>query len=287
MIGLARAEWMRLRRRGDVWVVTLLVIGLSVIGYISGLISANSIQFGFPPGEEIPPEMVEQLEAMRREALATFAFPLSIGTSLEGGGRVLLFVVGAYLAAAVTGAEFEYGTIRTSLVARGDRGGFVLVRLAAVLAIVAVLLLVTVLISIVLPLIAAAAGTDFPPVEGPEPLNVVGMMGATLLTAAFVIGLTTLVAIALRNAVIAIVITLAATFADGAIGGLFVRLFGEETPLRWITPFANAQVMFDRASGELTAPEWPTLLVVAVAIAWAGLVWAGSVLTLRRADIRS
>ncbi len=286
MIGLARAEWLRLRRRGDVWIVTLLVIGLSVLGYVSGLASASSIEFGFPPGEEIPPEVLEDLERMRREALAVYAFPLSIETALDGG-RVLLFVVGAYLSAAVTGAEFEYGTIRTALVARGDRGGFVLVRLAAVLAIVAVLLLVTVLLSIALPFIADAAGTDFPPVEGPGALNVAGMMGATLLTAAFVIGLTTLVAIVLRNPVIAIVITLAATFADGAIGGLFVRLFGEETPLRWITPFANAQVLFDRASGEITAPEWPALLVVGVAIAWAGLVWAASVLTLRRADIRA
>lgn len=286
MIGLARAEWLRLRRRGDVWVVMLLVVGLSVIGYISGLASASSIELGFPPGEEIPPEMLEDLERMRREALAGYAFPLSIETALDGG-RVLLFVVAAYLAAAVTGAEFEYGTIRTSLVARGDRGGFMLVRLTAVLTIVAALLLVMVLLSVVLPLVAAAAGTDFPPVEGPGALNVAGMVGATLLTAAFVIGLTTLVAVALRNAVIAIVVTLAATFADGALVGLFVRLFGEATALRWITPFANAQVMFDRASGEMTAPEWPALLVVGVAVGWAGLVWAASMIILRRADIRA
>lgn len=285
MIGLARAEWLRLRRRGDIWIVLLLVVGLSVIGYISGLSSAGSIQYGFPPGEEIPPEMLEEMERMRREALATFAFPLSISTSLEGG-RILLLFVGAYLAAAITGAEFEYGTIRTSLVARGDRGGFVLVRLMAVLALVAVLLIVTVLLSIVMPLVASALGTDFPPVVGPGPLSVAGMMGATLLTAAFVIGLTTFVAILLRNAVIALVIMLATTFADSAIGGLLVRFLGEDTPLKWLTPLANAQLLYDRASGDVVAREIPNLLAVAVGFGWAALVWAGAMFALRRADVR-
>lgn len=285
MIGLARAEWLRLRRRGDVWIVLLLVVGLSVIGYIGGLSSAGSIQYGFPPGEEIPPEVLEDVERMWREALAGFAFPQSITTSLEGG-RVLLFFVGAYLAAAITGAEFEYGTIRTSLVARGDRGGFVLVRLAAVLALVAVLLGLNVLLSIVMPLVASALGTDFPPVEGPGLLNVAGMIGATLLTAAFVIGLTTFVAILLRNAVIAIVVMLATTFADSAIGGLLVRLFGEDTPLRWFTPLANAQLLYDRAAGNVSAPEIPGLLAVAVGFGWAALVWAGAMFALRRADVR-
>lgn len=285
MIGLARAEWLRLRRRGDIWIVVLLVVGLSVIGYIAGLSSASSIQFGFPPGEEIPPEVLEDMERTRREALASFAFPLSVATSLEGG-RVMLLFVGAYLAAAITGAEFEYGTIRTSLVARGDRRGFVLVRLLAVLALVAVLLALNVLLSIVMPLVAAAAGTDFPPVEGPGLLNVAGMIGATLLTAAFVTGLTTFVAIVMRNAVIAIVVTLAATFADSAIGGLLVRFLGEDTPLRWFTPLANAQLLYDRASGNTAAPELPALLVVAVGFGWAALVWAGAMFALQRADVR-
>lgn len=285
MIGLARAEWLRLRRRGDVWIVLLLVVALGVIGYIGGLSSATSIHFGFPPGEEVPPEMTEQLEAARREALAAFAFPRSITTGLEGG-RVLLLFVGAYLAAAVTGAEFEYGTIRTSLVARGDRGGFVLVRLMAMLSFAALLLALTVLNSIVIPLIAAAAGTDFPPVDGPSALSVAGMVGATLLTGAFVIGLTTLLAIRLRNAVLAIVVMLATTFADSAIVGLIVRLFGEDAPARWITPIANAQLLFDSAAGKMNAPEWPFPLAFAVGVGWAGLAWVATLLALRTADVR-
>lgn len=285
MMALAHAEWLRLRRRTDIWIVLLLVVGLNVVGYIGGLSSAASIQFGLP-GEELPPDMVEQMEQMRRDALAAFAFSQSIAYMLSGG-RVLLFVVAAYLAAAVTGAEFEYGTIRTSLVVRGDRRGFVLVRLVAVTAITGVLLLLTVLVSIVLPLIAAAAGTDFPPVTGPSAVQVLGMIAATVLTAAFVVGLTTLVALALRSAIIALVLTLAATLVDGAIVGLVVRFFGEDAPARWITPLANAQLLFDRASGNITGPWWPSWLAILVAIGWATLVWVVSVRTLARADIRS
>src|SRR5690606_26756151 len=117
-----------------------------------------------------------------------------------------------YLAAAFTGADFEYGTIRTSLVARGDRRGFIGVRLAATFVAAMTLFAIVLVLSTILPLAATAVGTEFPTVEGPTAGAVAGMVGSALLTAAFLIGLTTLLTIVFRNAAVAIVLTVVYAF---------------------------------------------------------------------------
>lgn len=283
MIDLARAEWIRLRSRGDLWIMGLAVIALTIAGYVSGLSSSQDIPFG-PPGEEVPPEIIEQWEAQAREMLAMYAFPNSIENGLQGG-RVLVFAIVAYLAAAFTGADFDYGTMRTSLVARGDRRGFVVVRLAATLLAALVLIAIVVLLSTVLPLVAAALGTDFPDVAPPNLGAIAGMVGSVVVTAAFIIGLTTVLALVFRNAAVAIVLTVVYAFGDGAISGLVTQLAGQEAPLRWALPITNSQLLFDRAVGAELAPEWPTAVAVAVAVGWVVVVWLLSVRALGRADI--
>lgn len=285
MTDLARAEWIRLRSRGDLWIVGLAVIALNIVGYISGLASSQDIQFG-PPGEEVPPEIIRQWEAQAREMLAVYAFPNSIENGLQGG-RVLVFAVVAYLAAAFTGADFDYGTIRTSLVSRGDRRGFVVVRLVSTVLIAMVLIAIVLLLSTGLPLIAAALGTDFPDVPGLDLFAVGGMVGSVVVTGAFIICLTTLLAIVFRNAAIAIVLAVVYAFGDGAISGLISQLAGEEAALRWAPPITNAQLLFDRATGSATAPEWPTLVAVVLAIGWILVVCLLSVRALVRADIHA
>lgn len=285
MSGLARAEWMRLGRRGDLWIVAVAVIALNVIGYISGLSSAQNIQFG-PPGEEIPPEFLEEMEAQAREALAAYAFPNSIRVGLEGG-RVLVFAIVVYLAAAFTGADFEYGTIRTSLVARGDRRGFILVRLVATFAAAIVLIAIVLLLSTILPLAAAALGTDFPAVEGPSLAAVAGMVGSAVVTAAFLVGLTTLLTIVFRSAAVAIVLAVVYAVADSAISGLIAQVAGQDAPLRWVLPVVNGQLLFDRAAGASIGPEWPTLVAVAVAAGWVVVTWGLCLRALARADIHA
>lgn len=218
--------------------------------------------------------------------LAVYAFPNSIENGLQGG-RVLVFAIVAYLAAAFTGADFDYGTIRTSLVSRGDRRGFVVVRLVATFLVAMVLIAIVVLLSTVLPLIAAALGTDFPDVPGLDLGAVGGMVGSVVVTSGFIIGLTTLLAIVFRNAAVAIVLALVYAFGDGAISGLIAQLAGQDAALRWAPPITNAQLLFDRASGSAVAPEWPTLVAVALAIGWVMVVGVLSVRALARADIHA
>lgn len=280
MIGLLYAEWLRLRRRRDVWFVALALAALSSLAYISGLAGAQS-----GPGGDIPPEMVKQVEEGIRQNLLQYAFPESIGTVVQNG-QILVLVLVAYLAAATSGAEFAYGTIRTSLVAHSDRGGFLIVRLASLMVTSLLLIGLLVVLGALLPLGATLLGTNFAPVPDLSVGVVAGTLGVLCLAAGFAIGLTTLWAILIRNAAIALVLSVAYILIEGAIAGLIVRFAGAESVLRWLLPVANLQLLFDRARGGATGAVMPTLLAIAVAIAWVLALWAAGVMVLARADIR-
>lgn len=284
MSGLVRAEWLRLRKRRDLWIVGLALLGLSIPAYFSGLANAQAVNAGgIPP--DLPPDVIEQIRAQSLEQLAIYAFPMSIGTVVQNAQIILLALV-AYLAAAVTGAEFGYGTIRTSLVAHADRRGFVVVRLMA-LALVAVLLIgLLAVLGILLPVLAAWTGTSLPQVVDSDSGRVAGWLGASLLATLLVIGLASLWVVLVRNAAIALVLTIAYVLIEGTMVGLIVRLAGEEALLRWLLPAADLQLLFDRARGSTSGAAMPTALAVAVGLGWVLVTWAASVWVLARSDIR-
>lgn len=280
MIGLLRAEWLRLRRRRDIWLVALALVGLAIVAYVSGLSAAES-NFGIPPGDEIPPEIIEHFRQQR----LMYAFPLSIGTVVQNG-QILILALVAYLAAAVTGAEFAYGTIRTSLVAHADRRGFLIVRLAAMTVAGILLIGLLVVVGALLPVGAALLGTGFPDVADPDIGGLAGLVGVMFLTTCFVIGLASLWAVLIRNAAVALVLTIAYVLIEGAVVGLIVRVVGEESLVRWLLPVADFQLLFDRVHGGPTGAAMPTLLAISVGIAWVLAICAASVWVLARSDIR-
>jgi ABC-type transport system involved in multi-copper enzyme maturation permease subunit len=283
MIGLLRAEWLRLRKRRDLWLVALALLGLSIPAYVSGVSSA--LNNGGPFPTDFPPDAIDQIKEQARQELLRYAFPTSIGTVIQNG-QILILALLAYLAAAITGAEFAYGTIRTSLVAHADRRGFLIVRLAAMTMAAIVLVALLVVLGALLPLGAALLGTSLPAVTDPNTGGLAGFVGVTLLATCFVIGLTTLWAVLIRNAAIALVLTIAYALIEGAITGLIVRLAGEESLVRWLLPVANLQLLFDRARGGPTGAAMPTLLAISLGVAWVLAIWAASVWVLARSDIR-
>lgn len=285
MTRLIRAEWLRLRRRKDVWFVCLALLALAVVAYVSGLSSAQQVYFS--PGEDVPPEVMEDIRRSMVDQLALYAFPQSIGSTLQNV-QLLLLALLAYLAAALTGAEFAYGTIRTTLVANPDRRRFMGVRLLALAAIAVVLTGTLVLIGAALPFVAQLFGQEWPtevPVRGGLP----GIIGAVLLAAAFVIGLTTAFAVLLRNSAIALVLTVALMLIDGLVHGLVVRLAGgnEQALAAWALPASALQLLFSRTRDDAgLAPDIPTGLVIGIAVAWTVVLWAASVRLMAGADIR-
>ena len=282
MIGLLRAEWLRLRKRRDIWLVALALVALAIPTYASGLSGALN-GGGFPA--DFPPDAIAQIKEQARQLLLRFAFPLSIGSVVQDS-QILALALVAYLAAAVTGAEFAYGTIRTSLVAHADRRGFLIVRLAAMTVAGVLLIALLVVLGALLPLGAALLGSSLPAVADPNIGSLAGTVGVMFLATCFVIGLTTLWAVLTRNAVIALVLTIAYTLLEGAVVGLIVRVAGEESLVRWLLPVADLQLLFDRARGGSTGSAMPTLLAISVDMVWVLGIGAASVWVMARADVR-
>jgi hypothetical protein len=154
MGSLLRADWLRIRRRWDVWIIVLGIPALALLAYVAGAISAGNVNvqtFG-----DVPPEYQQQIaaEAAAEEAAqrAFFAlpyqFPRSIATMVEGA-TMWLVLGAAYLASSLLGSEFSWGTIRNVALFRSDRlrylgarlvwlVGLVLVTFAAVVALGAI-----------------------------------------------------------------------------------------------------------------------------------------------------
>jgi len=141
MSALLGADWIRLRSRRDLWAVAAVLLTLTLVAYAGGLSSAIASTDLRPP--DLPP-------VDRSERLAPFAFPQSILAAVQNG-EFLTLVLAAYVASAVTGAEFGYGTIRTSLLARHDRVGFVVARLILVGALGLAAILLTTALGALLP----------------------------------------------------------------------------------------------------------------------------------------
>src|SRR5450759_927246 len=138
MRSLLRAEWLRQRRRLDLWGLLAGVVVLTLLGYFSGL--ANGIQYSGPPGEPVPPDVLGQDALLRNQ----YTFPASIATLLgmTGVGSFLLYLAGLYLGASWTGLEFSRGTIRNVVLARPGRVAFFAARLVALAAALGVFVVV-------------------------------------------------------------------------------------------------------------------------------------------------
>lgn len=282
MIGLLRAEWLRLRKRRDIWLVALALVALSITTYISGVSNALNNGSQFPA--DFPPDVIDQIKEQARQDLLRYAFPSSIGTVVQNG-QILILALVAYLAATITGADFAYGTIRTSLVAHADRRGFLIVRLAALAVAALLLIALLVVLGVLLPLVAVLLGTSLPRVAVPDIGALASLLGVMFLATCLVIGLTTLWAVLIRNAAIALVLTIAYVLIEGAVVGVLVRVAGEQSVVRWLPPVADLQLLFDRAGvGSMAAPI-ATPLAISVGIAWALATWGASVGLLARADI--
>ena len=139
MGSLIRADWLRIRRRWDVWIIVLGIPALGLLGYFSGAMSAGNNQI--QTVGDVPPEFQLQL-AGQNAALHAFAalpyqFPRSIATMVEGTAMWLLLGA-AYLAASLLGNEFSWGTIRNVALIQPGRLRYLAVRLASLVALVLV-----------------------------------------------------------------------------------------------------------------------------------------------------
>ena len=248
MIGLMRAELLRLRRRRSLQVIVLavpLIIGvIFVLGYNSiyeaptfdeAAIRQELLDGGFGvgmPPEELEPLLRESIEAQRqmyaqmdesqRLVRATYVFPYSLVQVLGSGTFVLLALI--LLTATTIGDEFGWATIRTSLVASGRRRKFLLVRLGAVgvagVLIFGLLLVLGALLPLVLNIPASKLPATLPAFDGGAFLV---LLGGELVASLLVIAFAALITLLLRNGALTLVSVLVWVAVEAAVLTLLMR----------------------------------------------------------------
>jgi ABC-type transport system involved in multi-copper enzyme maturation permease subunit len=230
MIGLMRAELLRLRRRRSLQAIVLaapLLIGVTfVLGYNSiyeeppfdeAAFRQEMIDGGFgvgmPPDEldqlldetvETQRQMYAELDENQRFVRATYAFPYSLVQVLGSGVFVLLALI--LLTATTIGDEFGWATIRTSLVASSRRHRFLLVRLVAIgvagLLIFGLLLVVGTLLPLVLDIPRSKLPATLPDFDGGAFMV---LIGGELVASLLVIAFAALTTLFFRNGALALV----------------------------------------------------------------------------------
>jgi ABC-type transport system involved in multi-copper enzyme maturation permease subunit len=247
MIGLARAEWLRLRKRRSLQVILLAVPLLVGATFFLGY---NSI-YQMPPfdegqfradmltgiGEGVPPDQLQQMldEAVQNErgmyaqqeastALirATYVFPNSLVQALGSGTFVLLALI--LLTATTVGDEFGWGTIRTSLLASSRRPSFLLVRVGAVAVAGLVIFALLLLLGAVLPLFLNIPASKLPPTLPAFDVGALAVLLAGELVASLaVIAFAALITLLMRNGALTLVSVLVYVAIEAAVLTLLTR----------------------------------------------------------------
>jgi ABC-type transport system involved in multi-copper enzyme maturation permease subunit len=291
MTGLIRADWLRLRRRKDLWFVLLALAGLATIGYWGSLTSIDS-HFAFDPSRPVPPEVLAEMAIER----ARFAFPQSLLTVLESGQIFVLALI-AFATAGTLAAEFVYGTVRTSLVASSNRRGFLGVRLGAMAVLALLLLAVVLAIGALMPVIGVAVGIDLPGGHPIEAAGFAGLVGSLFLFALVIIGLASLLTVVFRNSGIALILSFAYFLLENiAVSRWANQTDAVATAIRFL-PASDLQLLLQTArtaahplaslgGSSGVPPGTPAAIWLALAgIGWASLFGLAAIAVFHRADI--
>ncbi len=257
MIGLMRAELLRLRRRRSLQAIVLavpLIVGvLFVLGYNSiqsqppfdpAAYRQELIDEGFGaglPADQLEPLLADAIEAQRQQAAqqdeserlirATYSFPASLVQVLGSGTFVLLALI--LLTATTIGDEFGWATIRSSLIASSRRGPFLSVRLGAIVVAGALIFGLLLILGAVLPVVLGVAQSRLPasmPAFDGGALLV--LLGGELVASALVVAFAALVTLLLRNGALTLVSVLVWVAVEAAVLTLLLRLpnFGQGQP---------------------------------------------------------
>lgn len=252
MMGLLRADWIRFRRRRTVQFIVLAVPLLGAFIFMAsyrstaaGLVPPFDAQaeqayrqelidegavLGASPADtkQILDQMVdeqrvqmEQIRSQQELGLSRYAFPQSLLTML---GNVSFLFLGLILLAATTiGDEFSWGTIRTSLIASGDRPRLLLVRMSMLAGAAVVMLVLLLLLGVILPVILTATGASIPAPPDLNPGAFVVLLAGEVAIAATVIAFATFATVLVRSGSLTLVVALAYIAIEGATLAVLLR----------------------------------------------------------------
>ena len=292
MIDLLRADLLRLRHRGDLWIGIGAVLVLVVLTYVTSANNSAQENFGFPPDQPIPPEILEQFARQRDP----YTFPLSVMTTVQTGGGIVAAVM-AFIGAAWLGTEFLWGTIRQLALIRPDRWRVVASRTIVCALLGAVLVALLIVLGSILPLVVPLTGSGHAP---PVTLGAVAA-GATAqwIVVLAVTGVALTFTAITRSSSLGIVFSVAFFIADSALASNPAWLTSEV--LLWIPRLmlgerlralvSDVQTAFGPADPGGYVPPVTALTIsaplgLAIVAVWLVVLAILPCLIVRRADIR-
>jgi hypothetical protein len=315
MGSLLRADWLRIRRRWDVWIIVLGIPVLTLLAYVAGAMSAGNVHV-FSSGD-VPPELQAQIAAeeaaLRAFSALPYQFPRSIATMVEGA-TLWLILGAAFLAASMLGNEFSWGTIRNVALFRPDRLRYLGARLAWLVGLILVTFVATVALGAIVPALVRvdpgnpAALTGDPSIRGmfpPGPTGPVSLGGALLVAGSLFcmalagMALAGLAALKFRSTASGILVAGIYAIAEGILASLWMSQAAGDLryvpqmglTIRLSALLGDAQVaagLTTAGGGQSSSPGWvalPPLLGAAIVALWLlGLLGLWFVV-LRRADI--
>ncbi len=286
MRDLLRADLYRLRRRPEVWLLLVIIPLGAALGFLTSYFAVPGHYFNSDPtAPPIPEIAIEQAE---------YFFPSSIFRALDSATWVL--IAAFFLTATSVGAEFAWGTMRTALLARSDRGWFISSRITSIALICLALVATLFVVGAVMPVVLAALG-ERQAADPPVQPDLAPFVASRLVAIGFMIALAALVTLLTRNAALTILVALVYVIAELLIGSNPVLHQSDVAAaiVRGLPIASLAGLLGDVSTpgGALPAPADPNYIVAtfplwlsfAVPIAWTLLLGGAAVAVIRRADI--
>ena len=259
MTALLWADWIRYRRRLDLWVITLGLLAFALVGFVSGyrndatdpvqrseaelrqMVLDSSFFEGMTQAEidlQVDQMVRDFAESQERDRLAWEEMQkttLQKYDLAQAPLTVIGFGIGPLIAAfliatLIVGDEFRHGTIRTSLLAASDRRRFLGARLITIAAITVALFGALIVLALVLSVGLHLIGAELPPPTRPiDAAAAVGLIGGELLVVFAATALGLALTVLLRSGALPLLLTLIYAFVEAFIAHLPV--FAPHEPL--------------------------------------------------------
>lgn len=288
MRNLVAADWVRFRRRRDLFGLVLLVPVILGVMFVADFNSVAALpQFDFfidPPDPVLEEEFRAQMIAEWRNRLVTelpgYAFPASL-LKVSGNITPVIFLA-IYFATALVAGEFEWGTVRT-LHLTSSRRAALAVRIALVAGLVLLVVAVGLILGAILPFLLSADGKPLQSYAGATPDLASGVAVRVAAVLPFVM-IPALMAVLARGIGLAFLLTLLLFVGDVAITGAPVW---PDSPLSWI-PAVTATGSISRLLGGEASPlaaVAPASLSFAALLAWILVPFLAAIAWFRRIDL--
>jgi len=285
---LLAADRVRFGRRRDLWILVSLVPVLLLLMFVSefnGVTTPPKDNFFFDPPDPVQEAaMHDQMMADWRQQLATelptFAFPASLLKVTGNVGPVILLAI--YLATALVGGEFEWGTVRT-IHLTSSRGRTLAVRIGVVVGMLAVVMAIALIGATLIPFLLSFEGKPLQEFAAPVPDLGSGMVFRLVAVLPF-IAIPVLMAVLARSISVGFLLVLLVFAADVAITA---APFWTVSPTPWV-PALTVSGSISRLLGgpdSTLASLAPVAASFGALVAWAVLPVVAAIARFRRLDL--